>query len=114
MTTDILEEVPQRVGVRKKRTSGVTQLIDDSSIDWGSGNVFADIGTAFPEIEAKKIDLTIQINQKLASLGKTQLERSRALGVDQSTVSNLERYDLSRYSIDRLMRYALSLGVPLN
>ena len=109
--TEILEALPTKAGARKHTARPAKQLVDDSSITRSSGNVFADIGVAFPLIEAKKIDLVIEINQKLQLMGKTQLERSRVLGVDQSTISNLERYELARYSIGRLMRYAESLGI---
>jgi predicted XRE-type DNA-binding protein len=114
MATEVLNRaLLQQVEAKSKKANTNTE-VDDSSIQWSSGNVFEDIGMNLPKEEALKIDLAVGINQKLSELGKTQLERSMVLGVDQGTISNIERYALERYSVGRLVRYAGSLGFKIS
>lgn len=47
------------------------------------------------------------------SLGLTQVEVAKRLGVSQNRVSQMERGDLGQLRIDTLRRYAEALGVDL-
>ena len=75
-----------------------------------SGNIFADLGHPHPEEAQAKSDLAMQIYQNIKSRKLTQAEAAEILGVDQPKVSNIIRGKLSKYSIDRLMRFLRILG----
>lgn len=78
-----------------------------------SGNVFADLDLPHPEIELAKVRLAAEINAALALRGNSQAKRALVLGVAQPVVSNLERFELAGFSIERLMKYAKHLGLTV-
>ena len=75
-----------------------------------SGNIFADIGHPYPEEAQAKSDLAIQIYQTIKNRKLTQAKVAEILGIDQPKVSDIIRGKLSKYSIDRLMRFLRILG----
>jgi predicted XRE-type DNA-binding protein len=76
----------------------------------GSGNVFADIGVAEPEVALAKAELARQIERIIRSRRLTQAEAAEILGVDQGKVSALVRGRVSGFSTDRLFRFLAALG----
>lgn len=76
----------------------------------GSGNVFEDLGYANPEEALAKADLARQIQKVIKARKLTQVQAARIMGIDQAKVSDIIRGKLSRYSIDRLMRFLRLLG----
>lgn len=80
------------------------------AIEKGSGNVFADLG--FPDAKERtlKVQLAMEVNRVLAARGLTQAESARALGILQPHVSDLARYRLDRFSVERLMNFLTDLG----
>lgn len=74
-------------------------------------NVFDALELPNGPIEWLKVSLTKRINLALSLIGDTQTARAAILGVAQPVVSNLERYELAGFSVDRLMRYAILLGI---
>ena len=75
-----------------------------------SGNIFQDLGYPNPEEAQAKSDLAIQIYQTIKRRKLTQTEAADILGIDQPKVSDIIRGQLSKYSIDRLMRFLRLLG----
>lgn len=75
-----------------------------------SGNVFADVRHPHPEEAQAKSDLAIQIYQIIEQRKLTQSEAAKILGIDQPKVSDIIRGKLSKYSIDRLIRFLRLLG----
>src|SRR5437899_1421729 len=75
-----------------------------------SGNVFADIGFKNADEMALKSDLVWHINRAIEERGLTQAEAGSVLGVNQPKVSALKRGQLTDFSVDRLMRFLVSLG----
>ena len=86
----------------------------DSTVERGSGNVFADLG--FPEADADadahliKAELAGRIDDIVRQRGITQTEAARLLGLSQPDVSRLLRGDFREYSLERLMRLLTALG----
>jgi len=75
-----------------------------------SGNVFADLGLP----DAAKLDtkarLGAAINRIVERRGMTQIEVAAALDINQPKVSALLHYKLEGFSVERLMRFLVSLG----
>ena len=76
----------------------------------GSGNVFADLG--FPDAKERrlKVELALQVNRLLAGSGLGQERAARLLHIRQPHVSDLVRYRLERFSVERLMEFLTRLG----
>ena len=75
-----------------------------------SGNVFADLGVARPDVALAKAELARQIERIILARGLKQVEVAEILGVDQGKVSALVRGRLSGFSTDRLLRFLTALG----
>jgi predicted XRE-type DNA-binding protein len=75
-----------------------------------SGNIFADLGVANPEEAQAKADLVDRIVDIIQERKLTQVQAGKLLGVDQPKVSALMRGRLTDFSIERLLRFLLSLG----
>ena len=75
-----------------------------------SGNVFADLGVAQPDVALAKAELARQIERIILARGLKQVEVAEILGVDQGKVSALVRGRLSGFSTDRLFRFLAALG----
>ena len=79
-------------------------------IDVGSGNVFADLGYPDAKERTLKVQLAMEVNRLLKARGTTQAEAAAALGILQPHVSDLARYRLDRFSVERLMGFLVALG----
>jgi predicted XRE-type DNA-binding protein len=76
----------------------------------GSGNVFVDLGYPDARERSLKVRLAMEVNR---ALGERELAQDRAaelLGIRQPHVSNLVRYRLNRFSVERLMDFLTRLG----
>ena len=84
--------------------------IADTTVERGSGNVFADLG--FPDADAHivKAELVTRIDAIVRQRGLTQAEAGRLLGLSQPDVSRLLRGDFREYSLERLLRLLTALG----
>lgn len=78
--------------------------------DIGSGNVFKDLGYPNPQEAQAKADLARQIHQIITDRKLTQKQAAEILGIDQPKVSEIVRGKLSKYTLDRLIRYLRLLG----
>src|SRR5829696_5879200 len=72
-------------------------------IEESSGNLYADLGFADPELEQAKADLAREIRSAIDIRGMTQGEAGKLLGVDQADVSRITRGRLGGYSLERLI-----------
>ena len=75
-----------------------------------SGNVFADMGLPDAEELDTKVRLGAALCQIVRRRGLTQAEVSSMLGINQPKVSALLNYKFEGFSIERLMRFLVSLG----
>ena len=82
---------------------------DAVGVKASSGNVFADIGVAEPEVALAKAELARQIARIIGTLRLKQVAVAKILGVDQGKVSGLLRGRLAGFSTDRLLRFLNAL-----
>ena len=80
------------------------------AIETGSGNVFADLGYADARERTLKVELAMEVNRLLRERRLTQAAAANLLGIRQPHVSDLVRYRLERYSVERLMEFLVRLG----
>jgi predicted XRE-type DNA-binding protein len=57
-----------------------------------------------------KVELAMEVNRILQIRALTQAQAARALGILQPHVSDLVRYRLNRFSVERLMQFLTHLG----
>lgn len=69
-----------------------------------SGNVFADLNLPNPEERLAKATIALSIGELIEKRGLTQKEAGAMLGLPQSSVSNLVRGKLEKFTLDRLLR----------
>jgi len=79
-------------------------------IEAGTGNVFADLGYADAKERTLKVELALEVNRILKQSKFTQAQAAELLGVVQPHVSDLVRYRLNRFSVERLMQFLVQLG----
>ena len=76
----------------------------------GSQNIFADIGILIAEEHLIKAQLVIKIDTLIQELNLTQIQAAKILGVKQPDVSKMLNGDFKQFSVERLMRFLVSLG----
>jgi predicted XRE-type DNA-binding protein len=76
----------------------------------GSGNVFADLGFADAKERKLKVQLAVEVNRILKEAQLSQEKAASVLGIRQPHVSDLVRYRLDRFSVERLLDFLTSLG----
>ena len=81
-----------------------------NEIEVGTGNVFADLGYADAKERTLKVELALEVNRVLKQRKLTQARSAELLGIVQPHVSDLVRYRLNRFSVERLMRFLTQLG----
>lgn len=79
-------------------------------VETGSGNVFADLGYRDARERRLKVELAVEVNRILQERELTQAQSARALEILQPHVSDLVRYRLNRFSVERLMQFLTRLG----
>jgi predicted XRE-type DNA-binding protein len=79
-------------------------------VEAGSGNVFADLGYADAKERTLKVELALEVNRVLKQRKLTQTQAAELLGIVQPHVSDLVRYRLNRFSVERLMQFLTRLG----
>lgn len=78
-----------------------------------SGNVFADLGFKNPEEMMAKANLAILIGDAIKKRKLTQSKAAELLKIDQPKVSAILRGRLSGFTIERLLRFLLALGMDI-
>ena len=76
----------------------------------GSQNIFADIGIPNAEEHLIKAQLVFKIDTLIQELSLTQIQAAKILGVKQPDVSKMLNGDFKQFSVERLMRFLVSLG----
>ena len=90
-----------------------TRLIDGVEVQRSSGNVFADLGLPDAEKLQIKTGLIIEIRKAMRSLGLTQLEAAKRMGITQPKVSDMMRGDFTNLSERKLMDCLTRLGYDI-
>lgn len=78
-----------------------------------SGNIYADLGYPNPEEYLAKAELAQLITDAIAEKKLTQKDAAKLMGIDQPKVSAIIRGNFSGFSIDRLFRFMLALGMDI-
>jgi len=78
-----------------------------------SGNVFADLGFKNPKEMMAKANLAILISDTIKKRNLTQKKAAEIMGIDQPKVSTILRGRLSGFTIERLMRFLMALGMDI-
>ena len=86
---------------------------EEIEIVTSSGNVYADTGHPNPEEAMAKAELAILISSAIKSKKLTQKKAAELIGVDQPKVSAIIRGQLSGFTIDRLLRFLMALGMDI-
>ena len=75
----------------------------------GSGNVFRDLGLPDADLLQAKADLVHRISVVIRKRGLTQIQAADVLGISQPKISALLHGRLEGFSMDRLVRFLISL-----
>jgi len=81
-----------------------------TDVEVGVGNVFADLGYADAKERTLKVKLALGVNRVLKERKLVQAQAAELLGIVQPHVSDLVRYRLNRFSVERLMEFLTRLG----
>ena len=81
-----------------------------NDVEAGSGNMFADLGYTDARERGLKVALAMVVNRILEERGLAQERAAKLLGMRQPHVSDLVRYRLNRFSVERLMDFLTRLG----
>ena len=79
-------------------------------VEAGSGNVFADLGLPDAKELKLKVRLAVEVNRALEARQLSQDKAAKVLGIRQPHVSDLVRYRLDRFSVERLLDFLTRLG----
>jgi predicted XRE-type DNA-binding protein len=75
----------------------------------GSGNVFADVGFDNPEEMQLRADLVQQLREIIRRKHLTQAAAAKLLGITQPDLSSLLNGRLTKYSLERLLKFMTTL-----
>lgn len=80
-----------------------------------SKNVFSDLGFSKAEAAAlqARVNLAVEIERYIESTGLTQAKAATAFGVPQPTISKIVRGDLSRLSVEYLLKMLARVGISV-
>jgi predicted XRE-type DNA-binding protein len=81
-----------------------------TEIEAGTGNVFTDLGYADAKERTLKVQLALEVVGALRQRKLTQAQAAELLGIVQPHVSDLVRFRLNRFSVERLMQFLTQLG----
>ena len=81
-----------------------------TSIERGSGNVYADLGRPDADAQLLKAELVSRIDAIIRERRLTQVQAAELLGLSQPDVSRLLRGQFCDYSVERLLRLLMALG----
>jgi predicted XRE-type DNA-binding protein len=83
---------------------------DDSRIEAGSGNVFADLGLPNPELLQAKAELVRRLRAIISDRQLNQSKAATLLGIPQPKLSALLSGQTQGFTIDRIFRLLNALG----
>lgn len=94
----------------RKKTKTYEEKLADTRVEFGSGNVFADLGFDNPEEMLAKARLVSEMQKAIKKKKLTQTEAAEILGLTQPKLSILLKGQFKGYSTDRLIRFLRVLG----
>src|SRR5262249_57415029 len=88
----------------------MTTKNDKTDMIRGSGNIFADFGDPDAETKQLKAQMAADIIRTLDKRSLTVRAGAKLAHVDPADIQRIRNADLSRFTIDRLVRIAYPLG----
>lgn len=85
-------------------------MSDDFEVVRGSGNVFADLGDVDAEAKRLKAQVAADIIGTLDRRSLSTRAAGQVASVDAADIQRIRDADLSRFTLDRLIRIASRLG----
>lgn len=85
-------------------------VVDETPIERGGGNVFADLGRADADTHLVKAELVARIDTIIRQRRLTQARAATLLGLSQPDVSRLLRGSFRDFSVERLLRLLMVLS----
>ena len=79
-------------------------------IERGSGNVYRDLGVPDAQSRQLRVELAVEIMRIIRKRGLSQRQAAEVIGLSQPDVSRLNKADLGRFTIDRLVDVLGRLG----
>jgi predicted XRE-type DNA-binding protein len=79
-------------------------------IEWGTGNVFRDLGSADADAKQLETILAAEIIKNLDKRGLTVRKAHEISGYAAADFSRISNTDLNRFTVDRLIAILNSLG----
>ena len=76
----------------------------------GSGNIFADVGLPNAEERHMKARLAVMMLKRQEELKLTMRAAAKLAECDASDIQRIRNADLKKFTIDRLIRYAINMG----
>jgi len=89
------------------------KIINGITVEYSSGNVFADLGFRDAEKQKVKSGLAIEIIKSIRRLELSQAAAGERMGISQGKVSNLFRGNFSNLSERKLMECLNRLGCDI-
>lgn len=85
-----------------------------AAVDYGTGNVFADLGMPEPESHFLKAQLVARFAAVVKDQGLTQADAAQRVGVSQPGIARLLRGQFRDISVERLLRMLVRLGFTVD
>lgn len=85
-------------------------MTDDFEVVRGSGNIFADLGMRNAEEKHMKVLVASKVIRLLDRDRITVRAAAKTAGCDAADIQRIRNADLARFTLDRLIRYAIRLG----
>ena len=83
---------------------------DHEPVEYGSDNIFADLGLPNAEEHLVKAKLMFKIDTIMKNRRLKQAAAARLLGIQQPDVSKMLRGEFRQFSVERLMKFLVALG----
>ena len=83
---------------------------DEFEVMRGSGNVFADFGDPDAEAKQMKAQVAAEIIKTMGKRSMTVRAAAKVALCDPADIQRIRNADLSRFTLDRLLRVAFRLG----
>jgi len=86
---------------------------DEIEVTVSSGNVYKDTGHLNPQEALAKAELAMLIADAIKRKKLTQTKAATLMGIDQPKVSAIIRGRISGFTIERLFRFLMALGMDI-
>ena len=98
-------------GVMERHMTKVRSMeTEETKVEHGSGNIFADLDCSEAEVHFLKAELVTCIDEIIRRRKLRRVEVAKLLGLSQSDVSRFLKGNFRDYSVEQLLRFLTLLG----